>query len=54
MRTLTVGIAMLLALYEIPWSTIFAASTIVTFPIIIMVFLLQKRIGSGLTAGAIK
>ncbi|MBU2567331.1 MAG: carbohydrate ABC transporter permease [Elusimicrobia bacterium] len=54
MRTVPVGVAMFPGLYEIPWGTIFAASTIVTFPLIIMVFLLQRRIVSGLTAGAIK
>jgi multiple sugar transport system permease protein len=54
MRTVTVGIAMFPGLYEIPWGTIFAASTIVVLPVLVGVFLLQKRIVSGLTAGALK
>lgn len=54
MRTVTVGMAMFPGLYETPWGTIFAAATIVTLPLIIVVLILQRRIISGLTAGAIK
>jgi multiple sugar transport system permease protein len=54
MRTVTVGIAMFPGLYEIPWGIIFAATTVVTLPLVIMVLVLQRRIISGLMAGAIK
>lgn len=54
MRTVTVGITMFPGLYEIPWGTIFAASTIVTLPLVLIVLFLQRRIISGLTMGAIK
>ena len=54
MRTITVGITMFPGLYEIPWGTIFAASTIVTLPLVLIVLFLQRRIISGLTMGAIK
>ncbi|MDI6641282.1 MAG: carbohydrate ABC transporter permease [Elusimicrobiota bacterium] len=54
MRTVTVGITMFPGLYEIPWGTIFAASSVVTLPVVIVVLLLQKRIVAGLTAGALK
>jgi multiple sugar transport system permease protein len=54
MRTVTVGITMFPGLHEIPWGTIFAASTVVVLPLIIMVLILQRQIISGLTAGAIK
>ena len=54
MRTITVGITMFPGLYEIPWGTIFAASTLVTLPLIILVLLFQRKIIAGLTAGAVK
>jgi trehalose/maltose transport system permease protein len=40
--------------YELPWGNIMAASVIVTLPLIALVLIFQKRIVSGLTAGAIK
>lgn len=54
MRTITVGITMFPGLYEIPWGTIFAASTIVTLPLVVLVLLFQRKIIAGLTAGAVK
>ena len=40
--------------YELPWGNIMAASVVVTLPLIFLVFIFQKRIVSGLTAGAVK
>lgn len=37
-----------------PYTTLMAAGTIVTVPLLIMVLLFQKRIVSGLTAGGVK
>jgi multiple sugar transport system permease protein len=54
MRTATVGISLFPGLYETPWGTIFAAATIVTLPVILLVFIFQRRIVAGLTAGAVK
>jgi len=54
MRTVTVGIAMFPGLYEMPWGIIFAAATVITLPLVILVLVLQKKIVSGLMAGAIK
>jgi multiple sugar transport system permease protein len=54
MRTVTVGITMFPGLHEVPWGTIFAASTIITIPLVILVLLLQGRIVQGLTAGSVK
>jgi len=54
MRTVTVGITMFNSQYTIPWGEITAATVIVTVPLIIMVLIFQKRIVSGLTAGAVK
>lgn len=43
MRTVTVGIAIFPGLYEIPWGTIFAASTIVIIPLVILVLIFQRE-----------
>jgi trehalose/maltose transport system permease protein len=55
-RTVPVGISMIsgATAYEIPWGSIMAASVIVTVPLVFLVLVFQKKIVSGLTAGAIK
>ena len=55
-RTVPVAIALLqgASQYELPWGSIMAASVTVTLPIIVLVLIFQKRIVSGLTAGAVK
>ncbi|MED5558565.1 MAG: carbohydrate ABC transporter permease, partial [Pseudomonadota bacterium] len=40
--------------YELPWGPIMAASVVVTVPLVILVIIFQRRIVSGLTAGAVK
>ena len=40
--------------HEEPWTTVMAAGTIVTIPLIILVLILQRRIVAGLTAGGVK
>ena len=40
--------------FEVPWGTIMAASVIVTLPLLLLVLVFQKKIVSGLTAGAVK
>lgn len=40
--------------FELPTGSIAAASVVVTVPIIVMVLLFQRRIVTGLTAGAVK
>ncbi len=54
LQTLPVGIALFQGQYTMPWGEIAAASTVATLPLVIMVLLFQKRIVSGLSAGAIK
>ena len=56
MRTVPVAIALIsgASTYELPWANIMAASVIVTLPLIILVLIFQRRIVSGLTAGAVK
>jgi trehalose/maltose transport system permease protein len=56
MRTVPVAIALIsgASSFELPWGNIMAASVIVTVPLIILVLIFQRRIVSGLTAGAVK
>jgi trehalose/maltose transport system permease protein len=56
MRTVPVAIALIsgASQYELPWGKIMAASVIVTIPLVIIVLIFQRRIVSGLMAGAVK
>ncbi|MGF1735222.1 carbohydrate ABC transporter permease [Photobacterium satsumensis] len=56
MRTVPVAIAMIsgASRHELPFGAIMAASVIVTVPLILLVLLFQRKIVSGLTAGAVK
>lgn len=55
-RTVPVGISLIAGAtaFEIPWGTIMAASVIVTLPLLVLVLVFQRKIVSGLTAGAVK
>ncbi len=53
-QPLPVGIALFQGQYTMPWGEIAAASTVSTIPLVLMVFIFQKRIISGLTSGAVK
>ncbi|MDY6990898.1 MAG: carbohydrate ABC transporter permease [Thermodesulfobacteriota bacterium] len=53
-QTMPVGIALFQGEHTVPWGEIAAASLITTAPLVIMVLLFQRRIVSGLSAGAIK
>lgn len=53
-RTLPVAIALFPGLHEIPWGEIAAAAVLATLPVVLLVLLFQRRIVSGLTAGAVK
>lgn len=56
MRTVPVAIALIsgASQFELPWGNIMAASVIVTLPVVGLVLIFQRRIVSGLTAGAVK
>jgi trehalose/maltose transport system permease protein len=56
MRTVPVAIALIsgASAHELPWGNIMAASVVVTLPLIVLVMIFQRRIVSGLTAGAVK
>ena len=55
-RTVPVGIAVMsgASAHELPRGNIMAASVIVTVPLDVLVLIFQRRIVSGLTAGAVK
>jgi trehalose/maltose transport system permease protein len=55
-RTVPVAIALIsgASQFELPWGNIMAASVIVTVPLIVLVLIFQRKIVSGLTAGAVK
>jgi trehalose/maltose transport system permease protein len=55
-RTVPVAIALITGAsqYELPWGKIMAASVTVTAPLVILVLIFQRRIVSGLMAGAVK
>jgi multiple sugar transport system permease protein len=53
-QTMPVGIALFQGEHTIPWGEIAAASFITTVPLMLMVLIFQRRIVTGLSAGAIK
>ena len=55
-RTVPVAIALLSggSAHELPWGPIMAASVVVTVPLVVLMIIFQRRIVSGLTAGAVK
>ena len=53
-RTIPVAIVMFSGYHTVPWGQILAAVTVVTLPVAALVLVLQRRIISGLTAGAVK
>lgn len=54
-RTVPVAIALIsgASQYELPWGRVMAASLIVTVPVVLLTVVFQRRIVSGLTAGAL-
>ena len=53
-QTVTVAIPLFNGEHQIAFGPVSAAAIIVTIPIVVMVLFLQRRIVSGLTAGAVK
>jgi hypothetical protein len=55
-HTVPVAIALIsgASAFEVPWGRIMAASVTVTVPLIVLVLVFQRRIVTGLTAGAVK
>lgn len=56
-RTVPVAISLIgggATSHELPWGKLMAASVLVTLPLVAMVMVFQRKIVSGLTAGAVK
>jgi multiple sugar transport system permease protein len=53
-RTVPVAIALFASGHAEPWAQIAAASVIVTLPLVVLTLVFQRRLVSGLTAGAVK
>jgi multiple sugar transport system permease protein len=54
LRTLPVGVMMFQGEHDFPWATISAAILLSVVPLVLLIFLFQKKIVSGLTNGAVK
>jgi multiple sugar transport system permease protein len=53
-RTVPVAISLFAGEHAEPWAQIAAASVLATLPLVVLTVLFQRRIVSGLTAGAVK
>ena len=53
-QTMPVGIALFQGEHTVPWGVISAASFITTVPLVLLVLFFQRRIVSGLAAGAVR
>jgi ABC-type glycerol-3-phosphate transport system permease component len=52
--TVPVAIALFRGQYQVPWGQILAAAVVATAPVVLLLLIAQRRIISGLTAGAVK
>jgi ABC-type glycerol-3-phosphate transport system permease component len=53
-QTAPVAIALLRGRYQVPWGQVLAAAVVASLPVAAVVLAVQRRIVSGLTAGAVK
>lgn len=53
-HTVPVAMALFRGQYQVPWGQILAAAVVATLPVAALVLVCQRRIVSGLTAGAVK
>jgi trehalose/maltose transport system permease protein len=53
-QTVPVAIALFRGQYQVPWGEVLAAAVVATLPVALIVMVAQRRIVSGLTAGAVK
>lgn len=54
MRTIPVGIALYQGQFTYPWGTIAAATVMAAVPLVLIILIFQRRLITGLTAGAVK
>jgi ABC-type glycerol-3-phosphate transport system permease component len=53
-HTVPVAITLFRGQYQVPWGQVLAAAVVATVPVALIVLAVQRRIVSGLTAGAVK
>ena len=53
-KTLPVGIQQYQGQFTFPWGTISAATVLAVIPLVLLILIFQRRLISGLTAGAVK
>jgi ABC-type glycerol-3-phosphate transport system permease component len=53
-QTVPVAVAMFRGQHQVPWGQILAATVVSTLPVLALIAVFQRRIVSGLTAGAVK
>lgn len=53
-QTVPVAIALFRGRYQVPWGQILAGSVVASVPVVALVLAFQRRIVTGLTAGAVK
>jgi ABC-type glycerol-3-phosphate transport system permease component len=53
-QTVPVAIALFRGQYQVPWGQVLAAAVVASVPVAVVVLAFQRRIVSGLTAGAVK
>lgn len=54
MRTLPVGIQMMVGFRDIMWGPLMAGTTVVTLPVVVLFIFFQKYLVTGMTMGAVK
>lgn len=53
-QTVPVAIALFRGQYQVPWGQVMAGAVVATAPVVLIVFLAQRKIVQGLTSGAVK
>ena len=53
-RTVTVALQLFIGEFTIQWGLLTAGGTLIALPVTLLFLLVQKRLVSGLTAGAVK
>lgn len=53
-QTVPVAIALFRGQYQVPWGEILAGAVVATAPVVLLIFVFQRRVVRGLTAGAVK
>lgn len=53
-QTVPVAVALFRGQFQVPWGQILAATIVSTLPVLVLVAMFQRRILSGLTAGAVQ